>query len=65
MSLGFTAKETIPIVFFGFGICSIVVHFNGKMGAMYSVSFPVIMRSIFGMYGATAPILVRAFVAAM
>ena len=25
MSLGFTARETIPIVFFGFLICSVVI----------------------------------------
>jgi nucleobase:cation symporter-1, NCS1 family len=31
MSLGFTARETIPIVFFGFAICSVVVTLTGKM----------------------------------
>lgn len=33
MSLGFTARETIPIVFFGFAICSVVITLTGKMGA--------------------------------
>ena len=38
MSLGFTARETIPIVFFGFMICSVVVTLTGKIGATYHVS---------------------------
>lgn len=65
MSLGFTARETIPIVFFGFLICSVVVTLTGKMGATYSIPFPVIVRSIFGMYGSLPAICIRAFVALM
>ncbi|CAN9328979.1 unnamed protein product [Alternaria alternata] len=47
MALGFTARETIPIVFFGFAICSVVITLTGKMGATYAVSFPVVIRSVF------------------
>ncbi|KAF1812757.1 hypothetical protein P152DRAFT_434884 [Eremomyces bilateralis CBS 781.70] len=65
MALGFTARETIPIVFFGFMICSGVITLTGKMGATYSVPFPVIVRSIFGMYGSLPAICIRAFVALM
>ena len=65
MSLGFTARETIPIVFFGFAICSCVITLTAKMGAQYSISFPILVRSIFGMYGSYFAISVRAFVAAM
>ena len=65
MALGFTARETIPIVFFGFAICSVVITLTGKMGAQYSIAFPVIVRSIFGMYGSYPAICLRAFVAAM
>lgn len=65
MSLGFTARETIPIVFFGFAICSYVITLTAKMGAQYSIAFPVLVRSIFGMYGSYFAITVRAFVAAM
>ena len=65
MSLGFTARETIPIVFFGFAICSGVITLTAKMGAQYSIAFPVIVRSIFGMYGSYFAICIRAFVAAM
>lgn len=48
MSLGFIARETIPIVFFGFLICSVVITLTDKMGAQYSIAFPVLVRSIFG-----------------
>src|SRR5258708_2496486 len=65
MSLGFTARETIPLVFFGFLICSIVITFTGRMGATYAIPFPVIVRSVFGMYGSYLTIVLRAFVAAM
>ena len=59
MALGFTARETIPIVFFGFAICSVVITLTGKMGATYAVPYPVIVRSIFGMYGSYPVILIR------
>ena len=65
MALGFTARETIPIVFFGFAICSVVITLTGKMGATYAVSFPVVIRSVFGMYGSFPAICIRAFVAMM
>ncbi|KAL8753653.1 MAG: hypothetical protein Q9199_004900 [Rusavskia elegans] len=64
-SLGFTARETIPIVFFGFAICSCVITLTAKMGAQYSIAFPVLVRSIFGMYGSYFAITVKAFVATM
>lgn len=62
MSLGFTARETIPIVFFGFAICSVVITLTGKMGATYNVPFPVIIRSIFGMYGSFPAICIRGMI---
>jgi len=65
MSLGFTARETIPIVFFGFAICSLVITATGKMGATYHVPYPVVIRSMFGMWGSYPMICLRAFVAAM
>ncbi|KIV88983.1 hypothetical protein PV10_08607 [Exophiala mesophila] len=65
MSLGFTARATIPIVFCGFAICSGALTLTGKMGARYSIPFPVLVRSMFGMYGSYPVIVLRAFVAAM
>lgn len=52
MSLGFTARETIPIVFFGFAICSLVITATGKMGATYHVPFPVIVSLPRGLFTA-------------
>lgn len=59
MSLGFTARETIPIVFCGFAICSLALTLTGKMGSRYSISFPVLVRSMFGMYGSYPVIILR------
>jgi NCS1 family nucleobase:cation symporter-1 len=59
MALGFTARGTIPIVFFGFAICSVVITLTGQMGATYAVPFPVIIRSVFGMYGSFPAICIR------
>ncbi|KAK6332782.1 hypothetical protein TWF696_002805 [Orbilia brochopaga] len=65
MSLGFTARATLPIVFFGFMICSVVITLTGKIGARYSIPYPVVVRGIFGMYGSIPAILIRGFVALM
>jgi hypothetical protein len=61
MSLGFTARETIPIVFCGFALCSGALTLTGKMGATYNIPFPVLSRSIFGMYGSYPIIVLRSF----
>src|ERR1700761_5577787 len=61
MSLGFTARETIPIVFCGFALCSGALTLTGKMGARYNIPFPVLVRSIFGMYGSYPAIVLRSF----
>lgn len=61
MSLGFTARETIPIVFCGFALCSGALTLTGKMGSTYSIPFPVLVRSIFGMYGSYPAIVLRSF----
>lgn len=48
MSLGFTARQTIPIVFFGFMICSVVVTLTGKIGATYHVSLIALFEVMVG-----------------
>jgi len=40
MSLGFTARQTIPIVFFGFCICSVVITLTGRV-SHYIMSRPM------------------------
>ncbi|MCJ1357775.1 MAG: hypothetical protein MMC33_007771 [Icmadophila ericetorum] len=59
MSLGFTARQTIPIVFFGFLIISGVITATGRIGATYNIPFPVLVRSMFGMWGSYPAICVR------
>ena len=59
MSLGFTARQTIPIVFFGFFIISFVITATGKIGATYNIPFPVLVRSMFGMFGSYPAIFIR------
>lgn len=44
-------KLTFRSTFFGFFICGIVVALTGRIAATYHVSFPVITRTSFGMYG--------------
>ncbi|KAI9751007.1 MAG: hypothetical protein M4579_006217 [Chaenotheca gracillima] len=65
MSLGFTARETIPITFCGFLVISCIITLTGKIGATYNIPFPVLVRSSFGMYGSYVAIIIRSFVAAM
>jgi NCS1 family nucleobase:cation symporter-1 len=45
MSIGFIAREVIPINFTGFLICGFVVSLTGKIAVTYHVPFPVILRS--------------------
>jgi len=65
MGIGFTARQAIPICFFGFLICGGVIGLTSRIGAMYHVPFPVIARVSFGMWGCIPAILVRTFVALM
>ncbi|KZO89551.1 hypothetical protein CALVIDRAFT_603570 [Calocera viscosa TUFC12733] len=65
MSLGLTARQVIPLTFFGFLICGYVVGLNGRTAAIYRVPYAVILRSSFGVWGCIPAIIVRAFVAMM
>jgi len=78
MGIGFTARQAIPICFFGFFICGGVIgltryplsrlfisKYSSRIGAMYHVPFPVVARVAFGMWGCIPAILVRTFVALM
>jgi NCS1 family nucleobase:cation symporter-1 len=63
MSLGFTARQVIPITFFGFFIIGMVISITGQIGAKYRVPYPVVARASFGMWGCIPAILLRTFVA--
>ncbi|KIM37909.1 hypothetical protein M413DRAFT_30565 [Hebeloma cylindrosporum] len=63
MSIGFTAREVIPITFAGFFICGIVISLTGRIAATYHVPFPVIVRASFGTWGCIPMIFLRSTVA--
>jgi len=63
VGLGFTARQSIPITFFGFLIISFVLSATGRIAAIYHVPFPVLARTCFGMYGAIPAICIRSTVA--
>ncbi|PWN51376.1 hypothetical protein IE53DRAFT_386254 [Violaceomyces palustris] len=65
VGLGFTAREAVPITFFGFLLCACVITWTSALGSQYRISFPVAARSAFGMRGSILPILARCFVALM
>ena len=65
VSLGLTLREGLPLAFAGFFIISFILTYNGRMGADTHLSFPVLIRCSFGVYGAYIAILVRCVFALM
>ncbi|BGP36747.1 hypothetical protein JCM10449v2_000649 [Rhodotorula kratochvilovae] len=59
IAMGLTAREAIPITFFGFFLCGIIIAVNGRIGASTHCSFPVLVRASLGMWGSFPAILVR------
>jgi len=57
--MGMTAREAIPITFFGFLLCGIIIAVNGRIGSLMHVSFPVLARASLGPWGSFPAILVR------
>jgi cytosine/uracil/thiamine/allantoin permease len=47
-------------VWIGYSVTGIFVAINARPGAVYHISFPVINRSSFGIWGALWPVLNRA-----
>lgn len=62
---GVTARAAIPAIFFGFFFVGLVMWGAGVIGATYHVSFPVINRAPWGIYGSLFPVAARAFLALM
>ncbi|KAJ7574880.1 cytosine-purine permease [Mycena floridula] len=63
--LGLTARQAIPITFFGFFIMGFVICLQSRAGAVYHVPFPVLNRSVYGMYGSYFPIAARSMLSLM
>ncbi|BGP12773.1 hypothetical protein JCM10213_007287 [Rhodosporidiobolus nylandii] len=59
ITLGLTCREAIPLTFFGFFLCAIIIVLNGTIGVRTHCSFPVIVRASLGMWGSYPAILVR------
>lgn len=59
IAMGLTAREAIPITFFGFFLCGIIIAINAQIGASTHCSFPVLIRASMGMWGSYPAILVR------
>ncbi|GAA5850077.1 hypothetical protein JCM8547_001005 [Rhodosporidiobolus lusitaniae] len=59
ISLGLTCREAIPLTFFGFFLCAIIITANGIIGVRTHCSFPVLVRASLGMWGSYPAILMR------
>jgi hypothetical protein len=47
----------------GYSISAFFICLTGRVGAVYHISFPVMNRSSFGIYGSLWPVLNRALMA--
>ncbi|GAA6032737.1 hypothetical protein JCM8097_000767 [Rhodosporidiobolus ruineniae] len=59
IAMGLTCREAIPITFFAFFLCGIIVCLNGVIGVRTHCSFPVLIRASLGMWGAAPAIIIR------
>ncbi|CAF5024759.1 unnamed protein product, partial [Rotaria sp. Silwood1] len=50
-------------VWIGYTILAIFICLSGRIGATYHISFPVVSRSSFGLFGSFWPVLNRGFMA--
>ncbi|CAI5758688.1 unnamed protein product [Candida verbasci] len=51
--------QTWLSVWLGYGLCGIFVSIASRVGIMYHISFPVAVRSSFGIYGSLWPVINR------
>ncbi|CAF1184465.1 unnamed protein product [Rotaria sordida] len=50
-------------VWIGYTVVAIFICLSGRIGATYHISFPVVSRSSFGVFGSLWPVLNRSFMA--
>lgn len=65
MMMTFHDWQIVPLTFFGFILCGLVVVAHSKIGSHYHVPFPVSNRAIWGPYGSYFIVLCRTFLALM
>ncbi|GAA5887534.1 hypothetical protein JCM6882_001441 [Rhodosporidiobolus microsporus] len=59
IAMGLTCREAIPITFFGFTLCAVIITLNGIIGVRTHCSFPVLIRASLGMWGSYPAIIIR------
>lgn len=60
---GMNWAQALTVIFITHLVILIPITLNGYVGAKYGIPFPVFLRSIFGLFGATIPATLRALVA--
>ncbi|KFA70855.1 hypothetical protein S40288_09839 [Stachybotrys chartarum IBT 40288] len=63
IAVGLTWRESLGIVALSFFIVSIVIAFNGAIGVLHHIPFPVIARASWGFWGSYIPIVSRGILA--
>ena len=63
IGIGLNWYQSILVIFAGQLIASIFKAINSRCGAVYHLGYPVISRSVFGMYGAYYVVFARAVLA--
>lgn len=63
IAVGFSVWQAFIIAAAGTLIQTVVIGYNGRVGARYGIPFPVWARSAFGIRGANIPALIRGAVA--
>ncbi|KAI9157920.1 permease [Paramyrothecium foliicola] len=63
IAVGLTWRESLGIVAMSFFIISIVIAFNGAIGVLYHIPFPIIARASWGFWGSYIPIISRGILA--
>ena len=63
VGIGLNWWQSILVVFFSQLISSIVMAINSREGETYHIGYPIVSRSVFGMYGAFYVVFARAVLA--
>ncbi|KAK5949609.1 hypothetical protein OHC33_009416 [Knufia fluminis] len=63
IAVGLTWRESLGIIALSFFIISFVIAFNGAIGVLHHIPFPVIARASWGFWGSYVAIISRAILA--
>lgn len=63
IGIGLNWWQSILVVFAGELIAAVFKAINSRCGAVYHIGYPVVSRSVFGMYGAYYMVFARALLA--